>query len=66
VRGKQGVFCLSSTLGIILPRVNANIRFDYHAARPTKTAYDVFVKRGGVCRDFAHLALTFCRCLRGY
>jgi transglutaminase-like putative cysteine protease len=43
--------------------VHANIRFDHQAARPTKTAYDVFVERAGVCRDFAHLALTFCRCL---
>jgi transglutaminase-like putative cysteine protease len=43
--------------------VHANVRFDYQAARPTKTAYDVFVERAGVCRDFAHLALTFCRCL---
>ena len=43
--------------------VHANVRFDYQAARPTKTAYEVFVERVGVCRDFAHLALTFCRCL---
>ena len=43
--------------------VHNNIRFDHQAARPTKTAYDVFVDRAGVCRDFAHLALTFCRCL---
>ena len=43
--------------------VHANVRFDHQAARPTKTAYDVFVERAGVCRDFAHLALTFCRCL---
>jgi transglutaminase-like putative cysteine protease len=43
--------------------VHANVRFDYQAARPTKTAYELFVERVGVCRDFAHLALTFCRCL---
>jgi transglutaminase-like putative cysteine protease len=43
--------------------VHSNIRFDYQAARPTKTAYDVFMERVGVCRDFNHLALTFCRCL---
>ncbi len=42
--------------------VHANVRSDHQAARPTKTAYDVFVERAGVCRDFAHLALTFCRC----
>jgi transglutaminase-like putative cysteine protease len=43
--------------------VHDNVRFDYQAARPTKTAYDVYEERVGVCRDFTHLALTFCRCL---
>jgi transglutaminase-like putative cysteine protease len=43
--------------------VHNNVRFDNAAARPTKTAYDVYLERAGVCRDFAHLALTFCRCL---
>jgi len=43
--------------------VHSHIRFDYQAARPTKTAYEVFVERAGVCRDFAHLAITLCRCL---
>ncbi|AGA29922.1 transglutaminase-like domain-containing protein [Singulisphaera acidiphila] len=43
--------------------VHHNIRFGYSFARPTKTAYDVYVERTGVCRDFTHLALTFCRCM---
>jgi transglutaminase-like putative cysteine protease len=43
--------------------VHDNVRFDYQTACPTKTAYEVFIERAGVCRDFAHLALTFCRCL---
>jgi transglutaminase-like putative cysteine protease len=43
--------------------VNRNIRFDYQSARPTKTAHDAYEERAGVCRDFSHLALTFCRCL---
>ena len=43
--------------------VHGNIRFDYQSARPTKTAHDVYEERAGVCRDFSHLALTFCRCL---
>ena len=30
---------------------------------PTKTAWDVHAQRGGVCRDFAHLAITLCRCM---
>jgi transglutaminase-like putative cysteine protease len=43
--------------------VNQNVTFGYQFARPTKTAYDVLQERAGVCRDFTHLALTFCRCL---
>jgi transglutaminase-like putative cysteine protease len=43
--------------------VHANVMFGYQFARPTKTAFDVYVERAGVCRDFTHLALTFCRCM---
>jgi transglutaminase-like putative cysteine protease len=43
--------------------VHRHVRFGYQHARPTKTAWEVFHERTGVCRDFAHLALTLCRCL---
>jgi len=43
--------------------VNAHITFDYESARPTKTAWEVYNERRGVCRDFAHLAIALCRCL---
>lgn len=43
--------------------VNAHVSFGYEHARSTKTALDVYNERKGVCRDFTHLALTFCRCL---
>jgi transglutaminase-like putative cysteine protease len=43
--------------------VNAHVQFGYAYARSTKTAYDVFQEKTGVCRDFTHLALTLCRCL---
>lgn len=43
--------------------VHAKVAFGYHLARPSKTALDVFTERGGVCRDFQHLAITFCRAL---
>lgn len=43
--------------------VHANVRFDYRHTRVTKTAHDVYCERTGVCRDFVHLAVTFCRCL---
>jgi transglutaminase-like putative cysteine protease len=43
--------------------VNQKVTFGYHFARQTKTALDVYTERCGVCRDFQHLAITFCRCL---
>jgi transglutaminase-like putative cysteine protease len=43
--------------------VHDNVTFDYATARPTKTALDVLAERTGVCRDFQHLAITFCRAL---
>ncbi|AFL49750.1 transglutaminase-like putative cysteine protease [Sinorhizobium fredii] len=43
--------------------VHEHIRFDYMQARSTRTAFEVFHERVGVCRDFAHLAVTLCRCL---
>jgi transglutaminase-like putative cysteine protease len=43
--------------------VHEKVRFDYATARPTKTALDVFTERVGVCRDFQHLAITFCRAM---
>jgi transglutaminase-like putative cysteine protease len=43
--------------------VHSWVKFDYQQARPTKTAMDVYNERVGVCRDFQHLAITFCRAL---
>ncbi|HEX4770279.1 MAG TPA: transglutaminase family protein [Bryobacteraceae bacterium] len=43
--------------------IHDKVRFGYAYARPTKTALDVFTERLGVCRDFQHLAITFCRAL---
>ena len=43
--------------------VHSKVVFGYHFARPSKTALDVFTERTGVCRDFQHLAVTFCRAL---
>lgn len=43
--------------------VKTHVRFGYQYARATKTAFDVYTERQGVCRDLNHLALTFCRCL---
>jgi transglutaminase-like putative cysteine protease len=43
--------------------VHDHIQFGYPYARPSKTAFDTFNERQGVCRDFAHLAITLCRCV---
>jgi transglutaminase-like putative cysteine protease len=43
--------------------VHNHLTFGYEHANPTKTAFDAFTERRGVCRDFAHLAVTFCRCM---
>jgi transglutaminase-like putative cysteine protease len=40
-----------------------HIEFGYHYARPTKTAWDAYQEKQGVCRDYAHLAVTLCRCM---
>jgi transglutaminase-like putative cysteine protease len=43
--------------------VHNELTFGYGTSSPTTTASDVFASRRGVCRDFAHLAVTFCRAL---
>ena len=43
--------------------VHSNVTFGYQYARSTKTAIDVYNERQGVCRDFMHLAISFCRAM---
>ena len=43
--------------------VHRRIAFDYNHARPTKTAWEAYNERLGVCRDYTHLAIAFCRCM---
>jgi transglutaminase-like putative cysteine protease len=43
--------------------VNHHITFDYQRARATRTAWETYNERSGVCRDFAHLAIALCRCM---
>ncbi|NNM88534.1 MAG: transglutaminase family protein [Phycisphaerae bacterium] len=43
--------------------VHHHVAFGYIFANSGKSAFDTFNQRQGVCRDFAHLAITFCRCL---
>lgn len=43
--------------------VKRNIVYRLGSTTPLTTARDVFVQRAGVCRDFAHLSVAFCRAL---
>jgi transglutaminase-like putative cysteine protease len=43
--------------------VHERITFGYEFARPTRTASEAYQEGQGVCRDYAHLAVAFCRAL---
>jgi transglutaminase-like putative cysteine protease len=43
--------------------VHNRITFGYAHASATRTAYEAHTEMRGVCRDFAHLAVTLCRCM---
>lgn len=47
----------------IVTAVHEHLLFGYGTSSPTYTAADAFAAGQGVCRDFAHLAITFCRAL---
>ncbi|GAA0247627.1 hypothetical protein LNAOJCKE_0352 [Methylorubrum aminovorans] len=47
----------------IVDYVHTRIRFDYQQADATRSAFDGYQQQVGVCRDFAHLAIAFCRCM---
>ncbi len=43
--------------------IHDNIEYRIGSSDTTTTACDVFLQRSGVCRDFAHLGVAFCRAL---
>jgi transglutaminase-like putative cysteine protease len=43
--------------------VHGHITFGYEHSRATRSAVETYGERRGVCRDYAHLAVAFCRCL---
>ena len=47
----------------IVDYAHNRLRFDYQMADATRTAHDGHGQQVGVCRDFAHLAITLCRCM---
>ena len=52
-----------SRVQTIVDYVHDHLTFNYGAARPTRTAVEAHQERLGVCRAFAHLAITLCRCM---
>ncbi|WP_380788514.1 transglutaminase family protein [Sphingomonas sp. R86521] len=47
----------------IVDFVHERLTYGYCHARATRTAYEAYQERVGVCRDFAHLAVALCRCM---
>lgn len=47
----------------IVQYAHERIKFGYPHSRPTRTANEAHQEQVGVCRDFAHLAVTLCRCM---
>lgn len=47
----------------IVDWVHDEVTYKPGSTTSTTTAQEVFVQRAGVCRDFAHLAITLCRAL---
>lgn len=43
--------------------VHNHLTFDYKTAQPTRTANLAYQGAIGVCRDYTHLAITFCRAM---
>lgn len=43
--------------------VHTHVTFGYEHSRATRTAAETYRERRGVCRDYTHLAIAFCRCL---
>ena len=52
-----------SRVQAICDHVNGHLTFLYGSSGPTSTSVDVNAAGYGVCRDFTHLAITFCRAL---
>jgi transglutaminase-like putative cysteine protease len=52
-----------SRVQAIVDWLHCNIRYQVGTSNAMTTARDVFADRVGVCRDFAHLGVTFCRAL---
>ena len=57
-RRRDGRACRRSAIGYTI-----TLHSTTNTARPTRTAWEAYNERIGVCRDYAHLAIAFCRCM---
>ncbi len=53
----------SARVQAICDWAHQNIVYGYGNSTSTTSSYDAFLARGGVCRDFAHIAVMFCRAM---
>ena len=61
VEREFGKFEGGDKVAAILDWISAHTDYAAGISDSATTALDTFVDRGGVCRDFAHLAITLCR-----
>ncbi|THD79872.1 MAG: transglutaminase family protein [Phenylobacterium sp.] len=61
VQREFGAYEGGAKVAAILGWLSNFIEYRAGASDASTTALDTFVDRAGVCRDFAHLAITFCR-----
>jgi transglutaminase-like putative cysteine protease len=66
-RAAQKIFCGFepgyARVQAISDWIHEHVDYELGSSTATTTACDVFRQRAGVCRDFAHLGVTFCRAL---
>lgn len=59
----NGIGSARRQIEAIVDWAHNHITFGYHFARNTRTAWEGYQEQVGVCRDYAHLAVTLCRCM---
>lgn len=58
-----GIASARDRIEAIVDFAHNHICFGYEHARADRTAWNGYSEQIGVCRDFAHLAVTLCRCM---
>jgi transglutaminase-like putative cysteine protease len=53
----------ATTVQAICDHVGQSMTFEYGSTTTQSSAHDAWIQRRGVCRDFNHIAISFCRAL---